>query len=223
MGPLWGKNVLTVGAVDRLFITFEGTEGSGKSVQARLLANRLRAAGRVVVETREPGGTPLGLELRQILLGRGQLDISTRAEALLMNASRAQLVETVIRPALERDDVVVCDRFADSTLAYQGAGRGLGMDELASVIAFATAGLRPQLTLLLDVPVEVGLARKHAQAQGNRFEAETLAFHARVHSAYRSLVAAEPDRWRCFDAVSPVEQVAAQIWDAVAARMGLLA
>jgi dTMP kinase len=203
-----------------LFITFEGTEGSGKSIQARLLAARLRAVGYQVVETREPGGTPLGLELRTILLGRDELDISARGEALLMNASRAQLVEKVIRPALERDSFVVCDRFADSTLAYQGAGRGLGLDTLGAVISFATAGLRPDMTLLLDVPVDVGLARKHAQDQGNRFEAETLAFHARVQAAYQALAAAEPARWRCFDGGEPVEQVADEIWNAVAARIG---
>jgi dTMP kinase len=203
-----------------LFITFEGTEGSGKSVQARLLTARLRATGRVVVETHEPGGTPLGLRLRDIVLGGAELDISARAEALLMNASRAQLVEKVIRPALERDDVVVCDRFADSTLAYQGAGRGLGLDPLEAVIDFATAGLGPDLTLLLDVPVEVGLARKHAQEQGNRFEAETLAFHARVQAAYRAMATAEPRRWRCFNGAAPVERVAAEIWEAVAAHMG---
>jgi dTMP kinase len=205
-----------------VFITFEGIEGSGKSVQARLLATRLRQFGRTVVETREPGGTVLGLELRQILLGRDDLELTPRVEALLMNASRAQLVEQVIRPALERDEVVVCDRFADSTLAYQGAGRGVGFDELNSVISFATAGLRPDMTLLLDVPVEVGLARKHAQEQSNRFEAEALAFHTRVQAAYRSLAADEPQRWRCFNGVEPVHHLAEQVWDAVAARMGLV-
>ena len=205
-----------------MFITFEGIEGSGKSVQARLLAERLRARGLPVVSTHEPGGTSLGADLRQILLGRDDLALTPRAEALLMNASRAQLVENVIRPALERGDVVVCDRFADSTLAYQGAGRGLGSEPLASVISFATAGLRPDMTLLLDVPVEVGLARKHAQDQGNRFEAETLGFHRRVQSAYRTLAAAETERWRCFDGLAGVEHVADEIWEAVAARMGLV-
>jgi dTMP kinase len=187
------------------------------------LAARLRVSGRAVLETREPGGTPLGVELRALLLGRDDLALSARAEALLMNASRAQLVETVIRPALERHEIVVCDRFADSTLAYQGAGRGLDLHELASVISFATAALRPDMTLLLDVPVEVGLRRKHAQEQGNRFEAETLAFHRRVQSAYRELAAAEPDRWRCLDGRGTVDEISDQIWDAVAARMGLLA
>src|SRR5262249_52536362 len=115
------------------------------------------------------------------------LDVSARAEALMMNASRAQLVEHTIRPALERGHVVVCDRFADSTLAYQGAGRGLDMQDLRAVISFATAGLRPDMTMLLDVPVEVGLARKHAQDASNRFEEETVAFHQRVRAAYRAL------------------------------------
>jgi dTMP kinase len=206
-----------------LFITFEGTEGSGKSVQTRLLAARLRAANHVVLETREPGGTLLGLELRHILLDRKELELTPRAEALLMNASRAQLVEGVIRPAIERREIVVCDRFADSTLAYQGAGRGLEMGQLVSVISFATATLRPDLTFLLDVPVEVGLARKYAQEQRNRFEVETLAFHTRVQAAYRTLAAAEPERWRCFDGVASVDHLANEIWDAVAARMGMQA
>lgn len=203
-----------------MFITFEGIEGSGKSVQARRLAARLRASGQPVVETREPGGTPLGSELREILLGRDELALTARAEALLMNASRAQLVEKVIRPALERGAIVVCDRFADSTLAYQGAGRGLDLGELSPLIAFATAALRPDLTLLLDVPVEVGLARKRAQEQDNRFEAETLAFHARVQTAYRRLAAAEPDRWRALDGAEDEAHLAEEIWDAVTARMG---
>jgi dTMP kinase len=206
-----------------LFITFEGTEGSGKSVQARLLAARLRAAGHRVHETREPGGTLLGLELRHILLDRKELELTPRAEALLMNASRAQLVEKEIRPAIERGEIVVCDRFADSTLAYQGAGRGLEMDQLVSVISFATARLRPDLTFLLDIPVEVGLARKDAQEQSNRFEAEAVAFHTRVQAAYRTLAAAEPDRWRCLDGVAGVDHLANEIWDAVAARMGIQA
>ncbi len=188
-----------------------------------MLAARLRTAGYVVLETREPGGTLLGLELRHILLERKELELTPRTEALLMNASRAQLVEKVIWPAIERDEIVVCDRFADSTLAYQGAGRGLGMQELRSVVSFATAALRPDLTLLLDVPVEVGLTRKHAQEQSNRFEAETLAFHARVQATYRALAAAEPERWRCFDGVAGVDHLADEIWDAVAARMGLQA
>jgi dTMP kinase len=204
-----------------LFITFEGTEGSGKSLQARTLAERLRGNGRNVLLTHEPGGTPLGTELRRLLLDRDDVEIGSRAEALLMNASRTQLVETVIRPALERGDVVVCDRFADSTLAYQGAGRGLDEQQLTSVISFATAGLRPDMTMLLDVPVEVGLARKHAQDQDNRFEAEELAFHERVRAAYRRLADTEAGRWYRFDGTQVAKRLANEIWGAVIARMGL--
>jgi dTMP kinase len=204
-----------------VFVTFEGTEGSGKSVQARRLVERLRDRGLAVVATHEPGGTPVGRELRNLLLARDDLAVGARAEALLMNASRAQLVDTLIRPALERGEVVVCDRFADSTLAYQGAGRGLDMQALNSVISFATAGLRPDMTLLLDLPVEMGLARKHAQEAGNRFEAETLAFHGRVRAAYRELAQADGERWCCFDGLLPPEALAEDIWRAVAARMGL--
>jgi dTMP kinase len=205
-----------------VFITFEGPEGSGKSLQARLLAERLRSRGLRVVLTHEPGGTPLGTELRRLLLDRQEFELAARAEALLMNASRAQLVETVIRPAIQRGEVVVCDRFADSTLAYQGAGRGLDRQELISVISFATAGLQPDMTMLLDVPVEVGLARKHAQDQRNRFEAEALAFHTRVRSAYHSFVQAQPERWYCFNAEGDPEGLSDSIWEAVAKRMGVL-
>ena len=204
-----------------MFITFEGTEGSGKSLQARALADRLRGQGLRVLLTHEPGGTPLGSELRGLLLNRGELEMGSRAEALLMNASRAQLVERVIRPALERGDVVVCDRFADSTLAYQGAGRGLDGRQLGSVICFATAGLGPDMTMLLDVPVEVGLARKHVQDQGNRFEAEAVAFHERVRGAYRRLAESDPTRWYCFDGTQAAEGLTDEIWAAVLARMGI--
>jgi dTMP kinase len=149
-----------------LFITFEGTEGSGKSLQTRLLVERVRAHGVAVCATHEPGGTPLGDQLRPLVLAREDLQFFPRAEALLMCTSRAQLVEQVIQPALASGEVVICDRFADSTLVYQGAGRGLNMQALASVISFATAGLQPDMTILLDLPVNVGLARKHSQPTG---------------------------------------------------------
>lgn len=174
-----------------------------------------------MVATHEPGGTELGSEVRQLLLARDELAIVPRAEALLMNASRAQLVEDVIRPALERGEVVISDRFADSTLAYQGAGRGLDMHVLNSVISFATAGLKPDMTLLLDVPVEVGLARKSAQGGSNRFEAEAVAFHERIRAAYHALAKADPTRWHCFDGGEAPDQIANTIWSAVSARMGL--
>jgi dTMP kinase len=151
----------------------------------------------------------------------GDLHLAARAEALIMNASRAQLVEQVIRPALERDEVVICDRFADSTLAYQGAGRGLDVRALESVISFATAGLEPDMTMLLDLPVEEGLMRKHARPGWNRFEDESLAFHQRVRAAYRAIASADPQRWRCFAASGEPDALADEIWAAVAARMRL--
>jgi dTMP kinase len=205
-----------------VFITFEGTEGSGKSLQSRLLVERLRAHGQTVLATREPGGTPLGDQLRQLVLLRDDLGVGARAEALLMCASRAQLVERVIRPALEAGQVVVCDRFGDSTLVYQGAGRGLDTQALGSVVSFATAGLQPDLTVLLDVPVEVGLARKHTNEDWNRFEAEARDFHQRVRDGYQALARAEPRRWQCFDGHKPAAELADEIWRRVAAHMGLI-
>jgi len=183
---------------------------------------RLTACGVRVCATHEPGGTRLGDQVRQLVLLRDDLQVAARAEALLMCTSRAQLVEQVIRPALARGEVVVCDRFADSTLVYQGAGRGLDVQALTSVISFATAGLQPDMTVLLDLPVEIGLARKHSQQAGwNRFEAETLAFHTRVRDGYHGLANTEPRRWHCFDGTQPVDVVGEQIWRAVAARTGL--
>jgi dTMP kinase len=205
-----------------LFVTFEGTEGSGKSLQARLLVERLRQHGVTVLATHEPGGTRLGDQLRQLVLLRDDLEVGPRTETLLMCSSRAQLVDKVIRPALARGEVVVCDRFADSTLAYQGAGRGLDMQALEAVISFATAGLKPDMTILLDLPVDVGLARKHTQeAEVNRFEAEALAFHARVRDAYQALAHTEPERWHCYDGLQPADRLSEQIWRAIAARLGL--
>jgi dTMP kinase len=205
-----------------VFISFEGTEGSGKSLQATRLAQHLREKGFLVVLAHEPGGTPLGDEVRQLLLARDDLTPSARAEALLMNASRAQIVESIIAPALERGEIVVCDRFADSTRAYQGAGRGLALHELDAVISFATSGLQPDMTMLLDVPVEVGLARKHAQAQRNRFEAEALAFHTRVRESFLALAAASPaGRWYTFDGCLPADDIASQIWEVISDRLGV--
>lgn len=205
-----------------MFISFEGTEGSGKSLQARLLVERLRAHGLAVCATHEPGGTALGDQVRQLVLVRNDLHVVPRAEALLMNSSRAQLCEEVLRPALERGEVVVCDRFADSTLVYQGAGRGVDPGALAAVISFATNDLRPDLTILLDLPVDVGLARKHRQVEGwNRFEAEAVAFHTRVRAGYDALAKAEPDRWYCFDAGKAPDELANQIWELVGGRLGV--
>ena len=190
------------------FITLEGPEGSGKSTAARHLAEWLRGRGTSTVLTHEPGGTPLGEEVRRIVLHmRGMSDdLDPRADALLYAAGRAQHVARVIRPALERDYWVVCARFADSSLAYQGAGYGNDMTEMRRLQEFATGGLRPDLTLLIDVPVEVGLERTRRRAEWNRFEnTEELAFFERVRNAYLALAADEPGRFEIVDGSGSVE------------------
>jgi dTMP kinase len=201
------------------FITLEGPEGSGKTVHGKQLLAAVVASGREALLVREPGGTPVGERVRAILMDRDESSVllTQRADALLFMAARAQLVESVIRPALERGVVVLSDRYLDSTLAYQGHGGRLGVDELLPVGHFATGGLRPDLTLLFDVPVEIGLARK-SDAETTRFEAHfDLAYHERVRAGYLELAAAEPDRWIVLDASAPEVDVLA------AARAELLA
>ena len=192
------------------FITLEGPEGAGKTVLAKRLVAELTRDGREVVSTREPGGTRLGERLRSILLAQRTDDdaapVDPRADALLFNAARAQLVAEVIRPALERGAVVVCARFTDSTLAYQGYGAGLSIEQLRSIADVATGGLVPDLTVLLDVPPETGLARKIGGSR-NRFEAAfDLAFHQRVRAGFLALAAAEPGRFRVIDSSRPIER-----------------
>ena len=195
-----------------LFITFEGPEGAGKTVMAGRLAEALRGRGHVVRLTREPGGTRLGEQIRSVVLagapgGRDDAGIDARADALLFNAARAQLVAEVIRPALAAGEVVVCARFADSTLAYQGYGAGLSINELRAIAAVATAGLSPDLTMLLDVAPEVGLDRKAVDAR-NRFEAAfDLDFHRRVRAGFLDLARQEPSRWRVIDGERDAEAV----------------
>jgi dTMP kinase len=204
-----------------MFISFEGPDGSGKSTQIALLAERLRSAGREVVTVREPGGTPAGEKIRAILLGEGgEVPVDPRADALLFNASRAQLVADVIEPALARGAVVIADRFADSTLAYQGFGSGLPVDELRAMIRFATAGRSPDLTLLLDLSAERGLARKSGSGRTRFEEAFDAAFHERVAAGFRQLAAAEPTRWRLLDASADREPLAAEIAAIVEAALG---
>jgi dTMP kinase len=192
-----------------VFITLEGPDGSGKTVQAERLRAALVESGHATMLVREPGGTPAGERIRAILMDRHESSVllTQRADALLFMAARAQLVETVIRPALERGTVVLSDRYLDSTLAYQGFGGELGVEELLPVGRFATGGLRPDLTILFDAPVEVGLARKSA-AETTRFEAHfDRAYHERVRAGYLALAAGEPDRWVVVDASAPEQDV----------------
>lgn len=198
------------------FITLEGGEGAGKSTQAARLAERLRGAGIAVVTTREPGGSE-GAEAVRALLVIGEPDRwSVVAEACLINAARADHVERLIRPALAAGQWVVCDRFVDSTLAYQGSGKGLADSALRSLHHIAAADLWPDLTLVLDLPVAAGLARAAARGGGGRFEAHDRDFHDRVRTGFLELVAAEPGRCRIVNAEGDVETVAAELWEEVA-------
>ena len=199
-----------------LFITFEGGEGSGKSTQAGVLYRRLSKLGVPAILTHEPGGTPLGRQLRRWLKGEGEIDAQT--ELLLFNASRAHLVSEVIRPALEKGTVVICDRFADSTTVYQGYGRGLDFALVEAVNNIATQGLRPDLTVLMDVHVEQGLARKGLR---DRFEREEAAFHQRVRQGYLEMAKREPERWLVIDASLPRQEITRLIWERVSRSGGL--
>ncbi|MEQ1885034.1 MAG: dTMP kinase [Bryobacteraceae bacterium] len=195
----------TINAPKRgLFLTFEGPEGSGKSTQLRMLAKRLRAAGHDVMETAEPGGTPIGMQIRRVLLDAKNQEISPTAELLLMFAARAQNVDQAILPALSEGKIVLCDRFTDSTLVYQGAGRGLGAEVVYDVDRIACRGLVPDLTLLIDIDVETGLARAHrrnerANETETRIDEQSVEFHRKVRNAYHRLVEDEPQRVKMVD------------------------
>lgn len=194
-----------------LFITFEGGDGSGKSTQARLLAEWLVGTGQSVVRTREPGGTDVGLEIRNLVLHhRGHID--PRAEALLYAADRAHHVATLVRPALERGDVVIQDRYLDSSIAYQGAGRVLDAEEIRQLSLWASHGLLPALTVLLDLDESVARARLNAEEKEfDRLENEKHEFHARVRHGFLRLAEAEPERFLVLDASRPIEDLAADI------------
>jgi len=197
-----------------LFITFEGGEGSGKSVQAKTLYRRLSQLAMLALLTHEPGGTPLGKKLGRWLKWADDRDISPLTELLLFNASRAQLVTEIIRPNLESGITVICDRYADSTTAYQGYGRGLDLETVKMINNVATQGLKPDLTILLDMPVEAGLARKRGKRQ-DRFEQEDIAFHQRIREGYFKLAADDPERWLVIDAMQSQEKIAQIIWQKV--------
>jgi dTMP kinase len=195
-----------------VFISLEGLDGSGKSTMAERLVRAFRTAGLDALLTREPGGTSLGEHVRSILLRDESTTIVPRAETLLFAAARAQLVDEVIRPALERGAVVVTDRFTDSSLAYQWGGRGVDKDGIGAVQLMATAGLEPDIKILLDLPVETALGRRLAHAgQVNRLDKEGVQFHARVRSAYHRLAEADPGRWRVVDASRSEDQVWADV------------
>ncbi|MCL4834290.1 MAG: dTMP kinase [Caldilineaceae bacterium] len=204
-----------------MFITFEGPEGSGKTTQIRLLADWLIAQGRGVLITREPGGTRIGNGIRALLLDNDHTEMIPRTETLLFNAARAQIVHQVIRPGLEAGQIVLCDRFADSTLAYQGYGYGQDRAELARLIHYATGGLLPDLTLFLDVKPEVGLARKQAgrAQEWNRLDARTIAFHRAVYAGYWEMIGADPERWRVIDSEQPAPTVHQAIVAVLAERL----
>jgi dTMP kinase len=208
-----------------LFITFEGTEGGGKSTQIKLLAARLRAEGREVIELREPGGTPIGEEIRHLLKhSEANRAMTAEAELLLMCASRAQLVREVIRPALATGKIVLCDRFFDSTTAYQGHGRQLDLARVQAVIALAVGGTRPDLTLFLHVPIEVSEQRRRAREQAqpqlrDRFEEADRAFFERVEQGFQAIARAEPERFVTVDATSSIEAVQISVWHQVAAKL----
>ncbi|WP_025128706.1 dTMP kinase [Pseudomonas sp. PH1b] len=190
-----------------LFITLEGPEGAGKSTNREYLAERLRAAGIEVLLTREPGGTPLAERIREVLLTPVEEVMNADTELLLVFAARAQHLATVIRPALERGAVVLCDRFTDSTYAYQGAGRGLSLARIAALEDFVQGELRPDLTLVFDLPVDVGLARASARGRLDRFEQEGQVFFQKVREAFLARAAAAPQRYVLVDAAQPLAQV----------------
>jgi dTMP kinase len=206
-----------------MFIKFEGPDGSGKTTQVQQTALKLRERGHDVLLTREPGGTDIGNQIREVLHNLENSEMHPRAELLLYNASRAQLVEEAIRPHLATGGLVICDRFYDSTLAYQGYGHGLDLNTLRTIITFATGGLRPDLTIYLDISPEDGLQRRlSAVAQGeewNRLDDMAMAFHRRVREGYHALIAAEPERWVCINGAQAVEKVQEAILAALEGRL----
>jgi dTMP kinase len=193
-----------------LFVTFEGPDGSGKTTQILLLRAALEERGLHVLATREPGGTRIGNAIRALVLDPEKTEMSPRAETLLYVAARAQIVHEIIRPALAAGAVVLCDRYGDSTLAYQGYGHTQPLDDLRALNAYATGGLQPDLTLYIDIDVATGLRRKPAGAL-DRLEANALAFHEAVRAGYHVLADAEPARWLVLDGAEPIEALHAHI------------
>lgn len=205
-----------------MFITLEGPDGSGKTTQIRLLYDALVATEYDVLLTREPGGTAIGDQIRVVLHDIENTDIVPETEILLYSASRAQLVGQVIRPALAAGTIVLCDRYADSTMAYQGYGRGLSLEALTAITAFATGGLKPDLTLFLDLEPEIGLTRRKASGQEwNRMDRQTLDFYRLTRRGYYTLAEMEPERWVSIDASGSITEVATAVWATVQRRLNL--
>jgi dTMP kinase len=202
-----------------LFITLEGPDGSGKTRQAILLSQRLGALNHDVLLTREPGGTEIGEQIRQVLTSLDNTLMDPRAEFLLFSASRAQHVQERIRPHLDKGGIVVCDRFFDASLAYQGYGHGLDLDALREITSFATQGLVPDLTLLLDLPVDQGLQRREQDGNWNRLDAYELDFHRRVRQGYLALAKSQPARWVVIDGRQEVDRVHDEIMRVVESRL----
>lgn len=205
-----------------MFISFEGPDGCGKTTQIILLGEYLTQQGYSIRQTREPGGTDIGEQIRAVVHNTTNQEMAPRAEILLYSASRAQLVDQVIRPALEAGQIVLTDRFFDSTFAYQGYGHGLDLGALRQITAFATGGLRPDLTVYIDIKPEVGLARRQngEDLEWNRLDALGLAFHRRVYEGYQRLIASEPERWLVVEGNRPVQEVQADIQAGVMGRLG---
>lgn len=203
-----------------LFVALEGGDSAGKSTQAARLAEALTSEGHTVLRTREPGGTQIGEKLRSLVLDHGQGDIDPRTEALIFAAARAAHVHQVILPALERGDVVVCDRYIDSSVAYQGVGRGLGADSVLDLNLWAVEGLRPDLTVLLDVDHQEGRVRRASVSVAeDRLESEPDSFHEQIRAAFRDRAASDPEQYLVLPATDPVESLAETILDAVRGRL----
>ena len=205
-----------------MFITFEGPDGSGKTTQIHRLIPVLQEKGLDIVQTREPGGTDIGDQIRSVIMNMKNKSMHPRAEILLFCASRAQLVEELIRPSLREGKFVLCDRYADSTMAYQGYGHGLDRETLSQLLNFATGGLKPDLTLLFDISAEAGLRRRLSNhEEWNRMDDYALQFHERVRSGYLAMAAAEPERWAVINADRTPEEIHEEVVSVITARAAL--
>jgi len=207
-----------------IFITFEGMDGSGKTTQMHRLAERLRSLGHTVLETVEPGGPPIAQKIRRILLDSANQELSPTAEILLYFASRAQNVDQWIQPALKRGEIVLSDRFTDSSLVYQGVGRGLGIDTVAELERIACRGLKPDLTILVDVDAEASLARAWARNEAKphcetRMDDQSLEFHLKVHAAYHALAEAEPERVKLVNGRAGMDEIEREVWSIVSTHV----